>query len=206
MSIFDLFRQIDSKRGGLCSKPEFIIAFLGNPGKEYEGTRHNAGFFVSGIVEQKYGVKINRAKFDSLTAEISESGRKILLLKPQTYMNLSGRAVLKASSFYKIPAENIIAVCDDVNLDVGSIRVRRKGSDGGQKGLRSIIDSLGSDGFPRVRVGVGKKPGGGELVSWVLGKISAEQTDNFAKAAADAAEAALMIADGRIEEAMSRFN
>ena len=206
MSIFDLFRQIDSKRGGLCSKPEFIIAFLGNPEKEYEGTRHNAGFFVSGIVEQKYGVKINRAKFDSLTAEISESGRKILLLKPQTYMNLSGRAVLKASSFYKIPAENIIAVCDDINLDVGSIRVRRKGSDGGQKGLRSIIDSLGSDGFPRVRVGVGKKPGGGELVSWVLGKISAEQTDNFEKAAADAAEAALMIADGRIEEAMSRFN
>ncbi len=206
MSIFDLFRQLELKKEGLCSKPGFIIAFLGNPGREYEGTRHNAGFFVSGIVEKKYGVKINRARFDSLTAEITESGRKILLLKPQTFMNLSGTAVLKASSFYKIPAENIIAVCDDVNLDVGSIRVRRKGSDGGQKGLRSIIECLGGEGFPRVRVGVGKKPGGGELVSWVLGKIPAGQADDFAKAAADAAEAAIMIADGRIEEAMSRFN
>ena len=206
MSIFDLFRQIESKRSTLCTKPEYIVAFLGNPGREYEGTRHNAGFAVSDIFGEKYGVKINRSKFDALTAEITENGKRVLLLKPQTYMNNSGRAVSKAASFYKIAPEGILVVCDDVNLDVGKIRIRRKGSDGGQKGLRDIIACLGTEDFARVRVGVGKKPGGGDLVSWVLGKIPEGEGETFGKAAGDAAEAVRMIINGGIEEAMGRFN
>lgn len=206
MSIFDLFKQIEKEKTRSCGPINCIVAFLGNPGAEYAETRHNAGFMVSDIVAEKYGVKIKTAKFEALCAEISIGENRVLLLKPQTYMNLSGRSVRAAADFYKIGTDRIFAVCDDVNLDVGKIRIRRKGSDGGQKGLRSIIECLGSSDFARVRIGVGKKPDGGDMVSWVLGRIPMELQDDFLKAKNYAAEALPMLINGDFDGAMSRFN
>lgn len=122
-------------------------------------------------------ININRLKFDALTSEAIESGKRILLMKPQLYMNRSGESIKKAADYYKIPPENIIVICDDINLDVGKLRIRRKGSDGGQKGLRNIIENLGTDAFPRIRLGVGKVPPDGDIISWVLGRLPTDQRE-----------------------------
>ena len=154
----------------------YVIIGLGNPGKEYENTRHNAGFLTLDYVEQKMGVRVNTSKFHALIADGMLCGKHVMLLKPQTYMNASGEAVREAANFYHIPLANIIVVSDDINLDVGRLRVREKGSDGGQKGLRSIIEQLGSDAFPRVKMGVGKKPHPDmELADWVLSEFRKEE-------------------------------
>lgn len=170
----DLFRQIEQSRdvGGAVSH---LIVGLGNPGKEYAETRHNVGFRFLDELAAREGVKIERAKFHALVADTVLSGKHILLVKPQTFMNASGIAVREAADFYKIPPERILVIFDDISLEPGRIRVRKKGSDGGHNGIKSIIEHLGSDAFPRVKIGVGAKPYRDyDLADWVLGVPSAE--------------------------------
>ena len=173
--IFDLFRQIASKKTENAGAVEWIVAGLGNPGEQYRHTRHNAGFLAVDAIADKMGLHIDRMRFHALTAETSIADKKVLLLKPMTMMNLSGEAISEAARFYKIPAERIIVISDDINLDVGKIRVRKNGSAGGQNGLKSIISHLGTDAFPRIRIGVGAKPHPDyDLASWVLSEFSTE--------------------------------
>ena len=165
-------------------KIKYIIVGLGNPGEKYSHTRHNAGFLALDYISQKYNFKINTVKFKSLCAKYAQSN--VLFMKPQTYMNNSGEAVSEAARFYKIPPENILVISDDISLPVGKLRIRKSGSDGGQKGLKSIIYHLSSDAFPRIKIGVGEKPHPDyELIDWVLSKFSKEDEkimfDAFAK-------------------------
>lgn len=175
-NIFDIFKKIEKENETRTLAPiTHIVVGLGNPGDRYFYTRHNAGFLAMDYVSQKCGAQVNRSKFHALTGEGTIAGKRVLLMKPQTLMNASGDAVSEAAAFYKIPIENIIVMSDDVNLDVGRIRVRKSGSDGGQKGLRSIITRMGSDNFPRIRFGVGKKPHPDyDMADWVLGNLSEE--------------------------------
>lgn len=168
---------------GNNNRIKYIIAGLGNPGDKYTFTRHNAGFLALDYIAQKYDVKINNVKFKSLCA-INKSGA--LFMKPQTYMNNSGEAVSEAARFYKIPPENIFVISDDISLPTGKVRIRKSGSDGGQKGLKSIIYHLSSDAFPRVKIGIGDKPHPDyELADWVLSKFTKEEEkiifESFAK-------------------------
>ena len=204
-SIFDLFRKIETEKAPPAPVTH-IVAGLGNYGREYEGTRPNAGFSAIDILSDRKKLSVTRAKFDALTDETVINGKRILVMKPQLYMNLSGVSVKKAADFYKIPAGNIIVICDDINLDVGKLRIRRKGSDGGQKGLRNIAEHLGTDAFPRIRVGVGKVPVGGDVVSWVLGRLPADERDTFRHALEKVPDIIPLIIDGNIEKAMCDYN
>ena len=171
--IFDLFKKIST--GSDVKRPPIthIIAGLGNPGDKYYLTRHNAGFLTMDYISQKYSIKIDRVKYKAICGEGMIAGKSVLLMKPQTMMNLSGEAVSAAAAFYKIPPENIIVICDDVNFDVGKLRARAKGSDGGQKGVRSITQLLGTEEFPRIKIGVGKKPHPDfDMADWVLSEFS----------------------------------
>lgn len=204
-SIFDLFKKIETEKQPI--KPiTYIVAGLGNPGREYAKTRHNAGFMALDLFCERNGLSMTKARFNSLTAEADISGIRVLLMKPQLYMNRSGECIRDAANFYKIPAENILILCDDVQLDVGKVRIRRKGSDGGQKGLRDIIYQLNLDSFPRLRIGVGKLPQGGNMVNWVLGTIPAELSEDLNTALANAVSAIPMLVSGNIDDAMSRYN
>ncbi len=175
-NIFDIFKKIEKERETPSNEPiTHLVVGLGNPGDKYFYTRHNAGFLAMDYVSQKCNASVNRSKFKALVGEGYIAGKRVLLMKPQTFMNLSGDAVIEAVNFYKIPTENIVVLSDDVNLDVGRMRVRKSGSDGGQKGLRSIIERLGTDNFPRIRFGVGKKPHPDyDMADWVLGNLSEE--------------------------------
>ena len=173
-NIFDIFKKIEKEKSDKAQATiTHLVVGLGNPGDKYFYTRHNAGFLAMDYISQKCGAAVNRSKFKALVGEATIAGKRVLLMKPQTFMNLSGDAVIEAANFYKIPIENIIVLSDDVNLDVGRMRVRKNGSDGGQKGLRSIITRMGSDNFPRIRFGVGKKPHPDyDMADWVLGSFS----------------------------------
>ncbi|MBR3879631.1 MAG: aminoacyl-tRNA hydrolase [Clostridia bacterium] len=175
-NIFDIFKKIEAeKQRGALAPITHIIVGLGNPGDKYANTRHNAGFMMMDYISERCSTPVNRSKYHALVGECMIAGKRVLLMKPQTLMNASGEAVKEAMAFYKIPIENVIVLSDDVNLDVGRMRVRKSGSDGGQKGLRSIIERMGSDEFPRVRFGVGKKPHPDyDMADWVLGNLSAE--------------------------------
>lgn len=169
-NIFDLFKSIEKHEPQ--GAPEYLIVGLGNPGPEYAHTRHNAGFLAMDYLSQKIGVSVDRSKFRALYGMGELGGKKVILMKPQTYMNSSGEAVRQCADFYKIAPDHIIVISDDVNLAVGRMRLRRSGSDGGQNGLKSIIFQLQSDGFPRIRIGVGQKPSPEyDLANWVLGKF-----------------------------------
>lgn len=169
-NIFDLFKSIEKLEPQ--GAPEYLIVGLGNPGSEYAHTRHNAGFLAMDYLSQKIGVSVDRSKFRALYGMGELGGKKVILMKPQTYMNSSGEAVRQCADFYKIAPDHIIVISDDVNLAVGRMRLRRSGSDGGQNGLKSIIYQLQSDGFPRIRIGVGQKPSPEyDLANWVLGKF-----------------------------------
>ena len=186
---------------------DFVIAGLGNPGKKYEGTRHNAGFAAIEALSQKLDVKVNRVRFKSLCGETVIGDRKVLLMMPQTLMNNSGEAVREAVSFYKIPPERCLVICDDITQPVGGVRIRRKGSDGGQRGLRSIITQCNTEQFPRIRIGVGQKPHPDyDLAAWVLSRFSKEEAPLVLDAAARAAEAALLIAQDKMDEAMNSYS
>lgn len=207
MSIFDKFRQI-SKEENLPTGPvEYIIAGLGNPGLQYEGTRHNAGFMVMDKLGEKLGSDIKKMKFKSLCADVSIGGKHCVLLKPTTYMNNSGQAVAEAMNFYKLDIDHVIIVYDDISLEPGRLRIRRKGSDGGHNGIKSIIYLTGEDTFPRIKMGVGKKPHPKyDLADWVLGHFSDEDKEKMDKAAENACEALELMVSGKTDEAMNKFN
>lgn len=203
--IWGLFKKIESgeKAGG---PPEFIIAGLGNPGKDYERTRHNTGFMAMDRVAAECGAKIDKLKFKSYTALATLGGHRVFLMKPCTYMNLSGEAVTAAMEFYKIPIHNVIVVFDDTTLPVGKMRIRRKGSDGGHNGIKNIIYLSGSNEFPRVKIGIGQRPEGWDLADWVLGRYSDEDLKALSPIFDNTVEALKLIMDGKAEEAMGKFN
>lgn len=191
------------KSGGI----DFVVVGLGNPGMAYEGTRHNAGCDALTELARRNGIPLNKKQFKALTGVGTVAGKKILLLFPQTFMNNSGEAVQAAMAFYKLTPDRLLVLSDDISLDVGGVRVRKKGSDGGQKGLRSIITHLGSDEFARVRIGVGKKPHPAyDLADWVLSKFKKDEQPAMDEAFENAAKAAELIVDGRIDEAMNKFS
>ena len=176
-NIFDIFKEISAGRESRSTQPvTHMIVGLGNPGDKYYNTRHNAGFLMMDYFSEKCGIRVDRVKFKALVGDGEVGGRRVLLMKPQTFMNNSGEAVSEAAKFYKIPAENILVFSDDVSLDVGRVRMRAKGSDGGQKGLRSIITHMSTDGFPRVKFGVGAKPHPDyDMADWVLSEFSKDE-------------------------------
>lgn len=185
----------------------WLIVFLGNPGPKYECTRHNAGFMAGEALAKKLGVSISRARFKALTAFADIKGEKVLLMKPQTFMNLSGEAVGEAARFYKIPPEHVIVVSDEVSLPLGKLRVRVKGSAGGHNGLKSIIACLGSDAFPRVRIGVGAPPHPDyDMADWVLSVFRNQDLEDMLSAADRAAQAVITYVTDGPERAMNKFN
>ncbi len=194
--------------GAAASGPvEYIVAGLGNPGREYDGSRHNAGFMAVERIARRCGVSIERIRFKSLCADASFGGRRVLLLKPQTFMNLSGEAVRDAAAFYKIPMERVVVLYDDISLPPGKIRVRPKGSAGGHNGIKNIIYLSGTDIFPRVKIGVGGKPRPDyDLAAWVLGHPSGDDAAKLDEALDRAGDAAEMILTLGAAEAMNRFN
>lgn len=203
MSIFDLFAEIAAEK-----KPSAIshlIVGLGNPGREYEWTRHNAGFLALDALAARVSASVSQSKYKALVGEAMVGGARVLLMKPQTYMNLSGEAVVAAASFYKIPPEKIIVLCDDISLDVGVLRIRRKGSAGGHNGLKNIIAHLNSDAFLRVKIGVGKNEYE-NLIDWVLGAFPTAQRDTVLDSAARTVQAVELLVQGEIERAMNTYN
>ncbi len=206
LSIFDLFKKIESERKPPVGKPEWIIAGLGNPGKEYEMSRHNTGFMALDTIAGINKIDVRELKFKALCGKGELSGQSVLLIKPQTFMNLSGDAVVAAASFYKIPMERVIVIYDDISLPVGKIRIRAKGSAGGHNGIKNIIERSGTDVFPRIKVGVGAPKGDGELVNWVLGSFSKEEQTALSDAIDRACKAAEMIMTGGCSEAAQKYN
>ena len=206
MSIFDLFDKI--KKTDECEgKVEYLVVCLGNPGSEYRLTRHNAGFLCAEVMAKKHSFDIKKAKFRSIYADTSALGKRALVMLPQTYMNNSGEAVKAAADFYNIPVENIVVLVDDAVLDIGQIRVRRSGSHGGHNGLKDIIECLSSDKFPRVRIGVGKKPHPDyDIKDWVLGNLPSSLMKEFNESLEKATLATELIVCGKIDEAMNKFN
>ena len=179
-NIFDLFKQISKDNEKGFGPVEYIVVGLGNPGMQYSRTRHNAGFMAIDALAKKYGVTIDRAKYKALVAEANVCGKRCLLMKPQTYMNLSGDAVAEAANFYKLTSDRIIVLSDDISLDVGKLRVRRKGSAGGHNGLKSINERIGSEEYPRVKIGVGQKPRPDyDLADWVLSSFTDTELINM---------------------------
>ena len=186
---------------------EYLIVGLGNPGKKYEFTRHNAGFLFVDILSEKFAFTVKKLKFHALIGEARINGKRCLVMKPQTMMNCSGEAVKEACSFYKIPPENIIVVFDDISLDVGKLRIRRNGYAGGHNGIKSIINHLGSDNFPRIKVGVGAKPHPDyDLADWVLSEFTRTEGKQLRVAVDNACEAVALMVSGETERAMSNFN
>ena len=183
---------------------EWIAVFLGNPGPKYENTRHNAGFMAGAAAEKLFGVRMNRLRHRALTARADVDGHGLLLMEPQTYMNLSGEAVGEAARFYKVPAEHVIVVSDEMALPPGSLRIRQSGSAGGHNGLKSIISHLGTDAFPRIRLGIGEPEH--EPVDWVLGRFQGADAEAVEKACESAAQAIKCYITEGPERAMSKFN
>lgn len=185
----------------------FIIAGLGNPGKEYEGTRHNVGFDVIDALADKYNISVNERKGRAFCGKGIIAGQKVLLVKPQTFMNLSGESIRSLVDFYKIdPEVEFLVIFDDVSLDVGQIRIRKKGSAGGHNGIKSIISHLGTQDFQRIKVGVGEKPKGYDLADYVLGHFSKADKEEMTEGYKQAIEAVELILADEIEDAMNRFN
>ena len=208
MSVFDIFKKLEEQRAPApVGAPEFVICGLGNPGTQYENTRHNTGFMALDTLAEKLGADVKRLKFKSLTADVNIGGVHCLLMKPTTFMNNSGEAVVEALNFYKLPPEKLLVMYDDISLDVGRVRIRKKGSDGGHNGIKSIIYLTGSDTFPRIKIGVGAKPNPDyDLAAWVLGMFPKEQGEALESALERAAEAAQLIVAGRTDEAMNKYN
>lgn len=193
----------------LFKKPNisYMIVGLGNPGRQYDKTRHNVGFRTLDLLAEDLGVKIDKAKYKALIGTATVDGEKILLLEPQTFMNNSGQAVLWASQYYKLPVERIIVISDDISLPVGRIRVRAEGSAGGHNGLKSIIADLGSQAFPRVRIGVGEKPHPDyDLADWVLSNFSAQEEKALAPAIENAAGAVRELIRSGVQSAAAKYN
>lgn len=186
---------------------DYIIVGLGNPGARYEMTRHNAGFLAMDLLAIEEGFDIKRLKHHALVSDVNIGDKRCLVMKPQTMMNASGEAVGEAAKFYKVPPEKIIVVYDDISLDVGKTRIRRKGSAGGHNGIKSIISHLGSENFPRVKIGVGKKPNPEyDLAAWVLGRFPAELEKDLKTALENSTKAVRLIVSDEIDKAMNLYN
>ncbi len=204
MDIFEKLKSISSQPVG---KPEFIVVGLGNPGTKYENTRHNAGFMTIDTIAEKYNADVKKIKFKSLCGTVEISGKCCLLMKPSTFMNNSGEAVVEAMNFYKIPIENVIVIYDDISLQPSKLRIRRKGSDGGHNGIKSIIYLTGEDSFPRVKVGVGKKPHPDyNLADWVLSSFKKDEIPLIKEACENACNCIEFMVDGKIDKAMNKYN
>lgn len=185
----------------------WLIVGLGNPGKDYERTRHNAGYSALDVLAEKLGCKVDKSKFQGLYGQVNYGEKKLFLLKPLTYMNLSGRSVLQLSAYFQIPPQRIIVLFDDISLEPGRLRIRADGSAGGHNGIKSIISEVGSQDFPRVKIGVGAKPHAEQdLADWVLSTFSALEEKALVSALDRAADAALCIIDRGVPEAANRFN
>ena len=205
--IFDLFKRIEKKEDSPKQAITWLIVGLGNPGDKYKLTRHNAGFLTMDYLAEQYGVRIDRAKYHALCGEATIGGHRILLMKPQTFMNHSGLAVQEAASFYKISLDHILVISDDISQAPGKMRLRRKGSAGGQKGLNDIITCMGSDAFPRMRMGVGEKPHPDyDLAAWVLSEFSKEEQALLFDAFGCVSNGLRLLLDGKFEEAQQLCN
>lgn len=185
---------------------EYIVVGLGNPDRKYENTRHNAGFITVDALADRYDTRLDRIKYKSLCTGVTIKDKKVLLMKPSTYMNNSGLAVTEAMRFFKLPAENVIVIFDDISLDVGKLRIRRKGSDGGHNGIKNIIYLSGSDQFPRIKIGVGKKPEKWDLADWVLSDFTTDEQKLLAAAVENACDAVELMLDGKTDRAMNLYN
>ena len=206
-NIFDLFKQIEKKDTPAAGNLTHLVVGLGNPGDTYTFTRHNTGFMALDFIAEKCGVRVDRARFKSLCADARIGEHRVLLMKPQTFMNLSGEAVREAADFYKIPPENILVLFDDINFDVGVMRIRRNGSDGGHNGIKSIIYQLNSDAFPRVKIGVGKKPSPDyDLADYVLGTYSDADKKTLFSMFSRVYDGVELILSGQIDKAMNLYN
>ena len=200
----DIFASISKPRAGAI---EYVIVGLGNPGIQYEGTRHNVGFMVLDYIAKQCNVSIDRMKFKGMTCDTTLNGKRVLLLKPMTYMNLSGDSVRDAMNFYKLTPDRVIVVYDDISLQPGKLRIRLKGSHGGQNGMRSIIEQCGTDTFPRIKMGIGEKPNPGwDLADWVLSKFSTQELKPLEQAIENAYRAAALMVQNKANEAMNQYN
>jgi len=187
--------------------PQWLIVGLGNPGRQYEYNRHNAGFLCLDVLADEHRCKVDRLKFHALTGTAEIAGQRCLLMKPNTYMNLSGQAVGECARFFRVPPERILVISDDVSFPPGMLRIRRKGSAGGQKGLKSIIEHLGTEEFPRVKLGVGQKPHpDADIADWVLSNMSTDDLKALRAACGDACKAIELIVRGEIEQAMAKYS
>ena len=205
-NIFDLFKKIETSPP-TPSPVEYIVAGLGNTGAKYAKTRHNIGFMTLDYISQKCNFKINSFKFKSMCADVNFASKRVLFLKPETFMNNSGEAIRAAADFYKIPPERIVIIYDDISLAPGKMRIRRKGSDGGHNGIKSIIYHLESDAFPRIKMGVGAKPHPDyDLADWVLSEFSKKDAEDIYPRFQDAMDALEMMLKGETEGAMGKFN
>lgn len=192
---------------GRKSTESWLIVGLGNPGKQYERTRHNCGFMAIDLLAKNLGCKIDKGKFQGLYGQITYHGTKLFLLKPQTFMNLSGRSILQLSAYYNIPPQRIIVLFDDISLEPGRLRIRADGSAGGHNGIKSIIQELGSQDFPRVKIGVGAKSHPDQdLADWVLSGFTSTEEKALSAALEKAGEAALCILENGTAEAANRYN
>ena len=206
-NIFDLFKKIEKKAPAVQGPVTHLVVGLGNPGAQYVNTRHNAGFLAIDHIAERCGAKIDRVKFHSTVCEVNLGGARVLLMKPTTLMNNSGVAIGEAAAFYKIPAERVLVLHDEISFDPGIIRIRRKGSAGGHNGLKSIIAHLSSEEFPRVKIGVGKKPSPDyDLVDFVLGKFPEADLKAIASRFDDIYSASEEIIRGNIDGAMNKFS
>lgn len=185
---------------------EYIVVGLGNPDRKYENTRHNAGFITVDTLADKMDIRLDRIKYKSLCNTCTIADKKVLLMKPSTYMNNSGQAVVEAMNFFKVPPENVIVIFDDISLDVGKMRIRRKGSDGGHNGIKNIIYLSGSDQFPRIKMGVGNKPEKWDLADWVLSNFNESERKLLDETAQKACDAVEKIISGNIDKAMNLYN
>lgn len=207
MGIFDLFKQIESSNPSPTGPVTHIVVGLGNPGKEYTYNRHNAGFMCMDVICDKYRARVDKAKFKALVGECNIAGKHVLLMKPQTFMNNSGEAIREAADFYNVPAENIIVIFDDISIGVGKLRIRRKGSAGGHNGIKSVIEHLSTNEFPRIKLGVGEKPSPEyDLINWVLGNIPESDRKAMSEAYSNAADALEVMLSGDMDRAMNKYN
>lgn len=200
--MFDRFKKSEA-----VGAPEFIVAGLGNPDRKYAITRHNSGFLCVDEMAEKLGFKIDRLKFKSLMADTVINSHRCIVMKPQTYMNNSGEAVKEAAQFYKIPPEKIIIIFDDASFDVGKLRIRRSGTHGGHNGMKSIVNQLGSNMSPRIKIGCGKKPHPDfDIADWVLSEFKKDEVPALKSAINNACSALELMLDGKTDEAMNKYN
>lgn len=205
--MLDILNFISSNKKSPKGPIEYLIVGLGNPGKQYDNTRHNAGFMAIDYIAEKCGVVIDRLKFKSLYADTLLESKRVILMKPQQFMNNSGQSVIEAMSFYKIPSNKVIILFDDICLNVGKIRIRRKGSDGGHNGLKNIIYLSAKEDFLRVKIGIGGKPHPGwDLADWVLSNFTLDEKQNLNLAIENCYESVKLIVSEKIQEAMNKYN